>query len=434
MSTPSLTQLAADVAKHAKILQDYIDANNLPQPAFDKDAPLDFPVPNGIPEQDSRIALLEAAKALHDLAVGPTSLVMWAGMNNKFDCVSLRAFDRYNIPEAVALEGETSFASIAEKTGLDEDFVSRIIRFASTNRVFRETRPGWCIHTAASRAMIENRGMRQFLGVMSDEVYEASAKVNAAEDLYHDSGEADETAFQMACNTKEVYWHYLGLPGNESKKQRFAEGMGYLASHPSAGLGETYAAEPLVDGYDWSGVGDGLMVDIGGSGGHICQAIAKKHKNLRFIVQDLESVVSDAKVRLANGTNPDDSRIEYMAHNFLEPQPVQGADIYFLRFILHDWSDKYASMILRQIAPAMKKGSKIVVNDIVLPGPNEVPSTVEKIQRSLDLSMMIVLNGKERTRSDWENLVAMADPRLKILSVSVPGALGIVEIGLKEDA
>jgi hypothetical protein len=81
MSTPSLTELAADVAKHAKILQDYIDANNLPQPAFDKDAPLDFPVPNGIPEQDSRIALLEAAKALHDLAVGPTSLVMWAGMN-----------------------------------------------------------------------------------------------------------------------------------------------------------------------------------------------------------------------------------------------------------------------------------------------------------------------------------------------------------------
>jgi hypothetical protein len=48
--------------------------------------------------------------------------------------------------------------------------------------------------------------------------------------------------------------------------------------------------------------------------------------------------------------------------------------------------------------------------------------------------MMIVLNGKERTRSDWENLVAMADPRLKILSVSVPGALGIVEIGLKDDA
>jgi hypothetical protein len=139
---------------------------------------------------------------------------------NKFDCVSLRAFDRYNIPEAVALEGETSFASIAENTGLDEDFVSRIIRFASTNRIFRETKPGWCIHTAASRAMIENRGMRQFLGVMSDEVYEASAKVNAAEDLYHDSGEADETAFQMACNTKEIYWHYLGLPGNESKKQR----------------------------------------------------------------------------------------------------------------------------------------------------------------------------------------------------------------------
>jgi hypothetical protein len=59
-----------------------------------------------------------------------------------------------------------------------------------------------------------------------------------------------------------------------------------------------------------------------------------------------------------------------MTHDFLlEDQPVQGGDVYFFRWILHNWSDKYCVKILRGLIPSLKPGAKIVLNDNVLPQP-----------------------------------------------------------------
>jgi hypothetical protein len=53
-------------------------------------------------------------------------------------------------------------------------------------------------------------------------------------------------------------------------------------------------------------------------------------------------------------------------------QPVEGADIYLLRWILHDWSDKYCIKILQNLIPALRKGTKIVINDICIPEPGQL--------------------------------------------------------------
>lgn len=63
-------------------------------------------------------------------------------------------------------------------------------------------------------------------------------------------------------------------------------------------------------------------------------------------------------------------RVRFMTHDFLlEDQPVKGADVYFFRWILHNWSDKYCVKILRGLIPALKPGAKIILNDNVLPQP-----------------------------------------------------------------
>ena len=54
------------------------------------------------------------------------------------------------------------------------------------------------------------------------------------------------------------------------------------------------------------------------------------------------------------------SRITFQAHDFFTPQPVRGAAVYFMKHILHDWSDPYAARILKQIVPAMAPTSRIV--------------------------------------------------------------------------
>lgn len=95
--------------------------------------------------------------------------------------------------------------------------------------------------------------------------------------------------------------------------------------------------------------------------------MAAKFPSLSFIVQDLEPVVRAAEkqpqaVELAD-------RVKFQTHDFLTEQPVHGADVYFFRWILHNWSDKYCVKILRNLIPALKPGAKIVLNDNVLPKP-----------------------------------------------------------------
>jgi hypothetical protein len=73
-----LSILAADVSKNAAILNEYLQANNLPQPSFSEDAPIDFlPSTNDQGVNDARVALASAAKDLHQLAIGPKDGIVW---------------------------------------------------------------------------------------------------------------------------------------------------------------------------------------------------------------------------------------------------------------------------------------------------------------------------------------------------------------------
>lgn len=106
---------------------------------------------------------------------------------------------------------------------------------------------------------------------------------------------------------------------------------------------------------------------VGGSQGFACFAIARKFPALSFVVQDLEPVIQAAEKEVPNDLV---DRVRFMTHDFLlEDQPVKGGDVYFFRWILHNWSDKYCVKILRGLIPALKPGAKIVLNDNVLPQP-----------------------------------------------------------------
>lgn len=105
---------------------------------------------------------------------------------------------------------------------------------------------------------------------------------------------------------------------------------------------------------------------MGGSQGFASFAIARQFPLLSFVVQDLEPVI--AAVEKANSGELND-RVKFMTHDFFTEQPVVGADVYFFRWIFHNWSDKYSIEILRNHIPALKRGAKIVINDNILALP-----------------------------------------------------------------
>jgi trans-aconitate methyltransferase len=162
------------------------------------------------------------------------------------------------------------------------------------------------------------------------------------------------------------------MKDNERRKTAFSNAMTYMQSRQGFG----FSASQLLSSYDWASAA--TVVDIGGGHGTTCVHIAESNPSIRCIVQDLPDIVAEGE-RLIPSEVAD--KITFMAHDFFTEQPVKDADVYFLRWILHDWSDPKAITILRNLIPALKSGTNIVLQEFILPDPGVVSFYQEKIIR-----------------------------------------------------
>lgn len=156
--------------------------------------------------------------------------------------------------------------------------------------------------------------------------------------------------------------------------KRFAGAMATFADGPGI------SPSLLVKGYPWSSVGNGTgtVVDVGGSKGNISVALAQSVPGLHFIVQDLPGAMQGAKETIP----PEIAhRIEFMEHDFFKDQTVK-ADAFLFRMIFHNWSDEYVVKILKATVPGLKPGSRVVVNDYLVPEPKTMSLMKERTIRS----------------------------------------------------
>ena len=137
--------------------------------------------------------------------------------------------------------------------------------------------------------------------------------------------------------------------------------------------GEGYEPKYLLDHYPWAELGKATVVDVGGSHGPVAIAIAERFSDITCIVQDRPEVIADAKTPAGL-----EQRVTFQAHDFFTEQPVKGADVYYFRWIFHDWADKYAAKILQALIPALKPGARIVINEYIVPDPGLIPLQMEK--------------------------------------------------------
>ncbi|KAL3472043.1 S-adenosyl-L-methionine-dependent methyltransferase [Aspergillus californicus] len=401
-----LTELAEEISSTASVVNEFLVSNGHAQPSFEVDAPASFPTaPKDV--NDARRKLLEAAKTIVDLMTGPSEHLRWLACRYH-DMSSLRWIYHFNIAAAIPLDRAVSYTDVAATTGVNEDHLKRMLRHAMTNRLFREPETGLVAHTAASSLLVRSTALNDWVGYTTEETYPSSAKLVEAHERYGDSRSPTETAYNVAFDTdKPMFVHLAEFPERE---RRFANTMVEMVST------EGYGIHHLVNGYRWDKISRAKVVDVGGSTGHACVAIAEKAPRATFVVQDLAGVVEQGIRAL-----PDElaTRITFEEHDFFTPQP-QSADIYLLRFILHDHPDHVAIKILQSLIPAMKTGSRLIINDGVLPEPNTIPRGEERIARIMDLEMLTTFNARERPLADWVKLCSDADERLTLRSVSKP--------------
>ena len=79
------------------------------------------------------------------------------------------------------------------------------------------------------------------------------------------------------------------------------------------------------------------------------------------------------------------SRLTFMTHNFFNLNPVQEADVFLLRCVLHDWPDDDAIRILRSIAPSVTLKTKLIICETFVPGTDTTHPLQEKYIRNMDM-------------------------------------------------
>jgi 16S rRNA G1207 methylase RsmC len=146
------------------------------------------------------------------------------------------------------------------------------------------------------------------------------------------------------------------------------------------------------------------IVDIGGGVGSLLASVLRKEPSLQGILYELPEVIEASRQFLkAQGL---DSRCQVKSGDFFSEVP-SGADAYLLKYILHDWGDERASLILKNCRQSMKTGGKLLVIEQIIPEGN-----TPFFAKFADLSMHALHGGKERTESEFRDLFQGAGFRL----------------------
>ncbi len=170
----------------------------------------------------------------------------------------------------------------------------------------------------------------------------------------------------------------------------------------------------ILAAYDFSGLTK--IIDIGGGRGTLLQGILEQYPQASGVLFDLLPVVTEAHPIKASSVA---ARCSFVGGDMFRAVPPDG-DAYILKSILHDWSDAEALQILRNCRQVIAEQGKLLVVELLL-----APSNQPDFTKWLDLNMLVLLSGRERSEAEFRELYAIAGFRLtRIIPL---GARAIIE-------
>jgi hypothetical protein len=299
------------------------------------------------------------------------------------------------VPERLR-DGPLTVADLASRCGAHAPALGRLLRTTASTGLMRTVAPGTYGLTEEGRALLDGAELRRLRWTAGGEQWNAI-------------GELTETA-------RTGKSPFIGRHGSV---------YDYLATRPA----ESAVFDALMTGL-FGGVaarvaaadifpGTGTVVDVGGGRGTFLAAILRARPGLRGALLELKRSVAEARAYLAEQGVAE--RAEVVAGDFFAAAPA-GAEVYLLAHVLHNWSDEESVGILRVVRGAMAEGSRLLVSEIVLPGDDR-----PHFGKELDIRMLAMFEGKERTEAEFAALLARAGFRLdQVVDLGIGGECVIV--------
>jgi hypothetical protein len=288
-----------------------------------------------------------------------------------------------DVPEAL-VAGPRSAAELATEAGARPEPLHRVLRGLASEEVLDELPDG--------RFALTETGQLLRAGVPGS----LRGVITARAQLYHAAAAALPDAVRHGGTPFEIvhgqpFFDHLG-----ADPARLAAFQASMADRSAREAGA------VVDAYDVSGLRS--VVDVGGGTGTLLRAVRARAPSADVLLLDRPEVVAGSDLPSTGG-------------DFFSAVPG-GADAYLLSRVLHDWDDGDALRVLRTCRRAMRPDSVLLVVEAVLPERAvDDPAAVR-----MDLHMLLLLHGRERTAAEYAGLFASSGLRL---TADVPTDAGV---------
>ncbi|KAI0885554.1 putative O-methyltransferase [Annulohypoxylon maeteangense] len=470
MSYDDVSSRATALRQVVKLIQDasetLISEWENPAPDAVPASETSFAIP-GRQAYDAQRTIIAALGSVEELVAEPhLRLVDFAELY--FEVRALHIALQHDIAILLAKGGADGVPveELAKATGLDRQKLSRLLRALTTQHFFREVGPDRFANNRITQALVNDEKLQAQTTRSSMGFAAASALPEALIDpVRGPSQNPEDAAWPLAVGTKLPFFDWMNekVPlsrAGEKASPGAARGF-YKEVEPSpdeelvprddtktynlylVGNSKSLGSAHLYD-FPWKELGNALVVDVGGGVGSFDLQLARLYPELRFVVQD-QVVATEQGVSLWQKEFPEaleSGRTKFLTHDFFTPNPVKEADIYWMRHVLHDWKDDDSAKILAMTAGAMGPKSRLLVADITLTetiGDPYIKAAPKPLLANygihghhgfaLDIAMMSLMNGKERTPSEFRNLFEKAG--LKMVKVwECRSNLGIIECRL----
>ena len=283
-------------------------------------------------------------------------------------------------------QGPKSIAQLAAESGVKEEPLYRVMRALATAKVFEEQAPKIFALTPAAEVLC-----RDAKGSMYNMVRWFAARLHFElfPEMMH-SLKTGETVVEKVYNVSCFEY----LEKNKALSDIFNDAMTEFSA---------VVIPAALEAYDFGYLNGKTLADIAGGHGKVLTEILVKYPQIRGKLFDLEHVVNGAKPRIESlGLS---GRCSTCSGDFFKEVPQ--ADAYVMKNIIHDWDDAKATTILKNIHRASPADARVILLEVLI-----APGNAPNAGKWLDLEMLLIPGGKERTEEEYRTLFAGAGFRV----------------------